>query len=127
MRNYLIRPEPLLFFIYLICFAAGILYFFIEVDTLRLLDQLPDICIFKRLTGLKCPGCGMTHAFLCLGRFQLGEALRYNIFSVFLFYGGLSWLIYLKKIQVKLSNKLMISVFVMVMIYWVIRNMNLIA
>ena len=127
MRNYLIRPEPILSFVYLICFAAAILYFFIEVDTLGLLDQLPDICIFKKLTGLKCPGCGMTHAFICLGRFQLGEALRYNIFSVFLFYGGLSWLICLKNVQLKLSNKIILPLFVVVMIYWVIRNMNLMA
>ena len=127
MRNYLIKPEPLLLFVYFICFVSGFFYFFIDVDTLGLLDQLPEICIFKRLTGLKCPGCGMTHAFICLGRFQFGEALRYNIFSVFLFYGGLLWLIYLKNIQVRLSNKIMISVLVMVMIYWVIRNMNFIA
>jgi hypothetical protein len=127
MKNYLIRPEPILFFIYLICFAAGMLYFFTEMDTLSLLDQLPDICIFKRLTGLKCPGCGMTHAFICLGRFQLGEAIRHNIFSVFLFYGGVAWLIHPKKVQIKVSNRIMVFLFVMVMIYWVIRNMDLVA
>ena len=127
MRNYLIRPELFLFFVYLVCFMAGIVYFVTEVDTLSLLNQLPDLCIFKRLTGFKCPGCGMTHAFVCLGRFQFGEALSYNIFSVFLFYGGLAWLIHLKNIQIKLSNRIMLPVFVMVMIYWVIRNMNLIS
>ena len=127
MKNYLVRPELLLFFVYLTCFAVGILCFFTEMDTLSLLDQFPDICIFKRLTGFKCPGCGMTHAFVCLGRFQLGEAIRHNVFSVFLFYGGLAWLIHPKGVQIRVSNRIMVSLLVLVIIYGVIRNMNLIS
>jgi hypothetical protein len=32
------------------------------------------LCLFKALTGLECPGCGMTRAFLLIGHGRLGEA-----------------------------------------------------
>ena len=128
LRNYRTnnRPETLLLLVYLICFFTGIISFVAEVDTLCLLDKLPEICIFKRLTGYKCPGCGMTHAFLCLGQFQFTEALRYNIFSFFIFYGGLIRIIHLRYFQITLSNRILWLLSVIVMGYGVIRNINLI-
>ncbi|MEI7527712.1 MAG: DUF2752 domain-containing protein [Elusimicrobiota bacterium] len=36
------------------------------------------LCPFKALTGLPCPGCGMTHAFLALGRLDLAGAYAWN-------------------------------------------------
>lgn len=47
---------------------------------LNLLAALPEIplCPFKALTGLPCPGCGMTHAFLALGRLDLAGAWAAN-------------------------------------------------
>lgn len=44
---------------------------------------LPDICIFKNLTGLPCPGCGLTHS--------ITSAVRGNISGSFLFH-RLGWL-----------------------------------
>lgn len=45
-----------------------------------LLGALPSapLCPFKALTGLPCPGCGMTHAFLALGRLDLAGAWAAN-------------------------------------------------
>ena len=45
-----------------------------------LLSVLPKtiLCPFQALTGLPCPGCGMTHAFLALGRLDLSGAYSYN-------------------------------------------------
>ena len=37
-------------------------------------------CIFKCVTGLPCPGCGLTRASLSLISFQWGKVLYYNIF-----------------------------------------------
>ncbi|MDY6834005.1 MAG: DUF2752 domain-containing protein [Chloroflexota bacterium] len=45
----------------------------------------PGLCIFHHLTGLDCPGCGMTRAFHALSHGNPGEAWTYNIFSPFLF------------------------------------------
>ena len=39
-------------------------------------------CIFHTVTGLKCPGCGMTRAFVSLSRLDFTGALGYNALSV---------------------------------------------
>ena len=39
-------------------------------------------CFFRRLTGLQCPGCGMTHAIFSFIHGNYAEAIRYNILSV---------------------------------------------
>ncbi len=35
-------------------------------------------CVFHKLTGLHCPGCGMTRAAHATLHGRLGEAFRYN-------------------------------------------------
>lgn len=37
------------------------------------------ICGFKNLTGLPCPGCGLTHSFCALARGGVGEAFEFNL------------------------------------------------
>lgn len=39
-------------------------------------------CPIHLLTGLRCPGCGMTRAFVSLCHFHFHQAFRYNILSV---------------------------------------------
>lgn len=48
------------------------------------------LCLFRNITGLPCPGCGMTRAFLFLGHGDFYEAIRLNpnsplIFSIIVF------------------------------------------
>lgn len=43
-----------------------------------------ELCWFKRLTALPCPGCGMTRAVLRLARGDVVEALRFNPFALLL-------------------------------------------
>jgi hypothetical protein len=48
------------------------------------LPRLP-LCPFQSLTGLPCPGCGLTHAFCDISHGHLGAAWQANPFG-FLFY-----------------------------------------
>ncbi len=47
--------------------------------------HLPSVCPFYNLTGLPCPGCGLTRAFVCLGHGQWQASLHWH---------PLGWLIY---------------------------------
>jgi len=49
------------------------------------IGHLPSVCPFYNLTGLPCPGCGLTRAFVCLGHGQWHESLHWH---------PLGWLIY---------------------------------
>lgn len=35
-------------------------------------------CLFNLVTGLKCPGCGITRMFICLLRLDFKKAFYYN-------------------------------------------------
>lgn len=39
-------------------------------------------CLFNRLTGLKCPGCGMTRAIAQLCKGHIHNALEYNALCI---------------------------------------------
>jgi hypothetical protein len=47
-------------------------------------SALPLFCPFKALTGVPCPGCGMTHALVSVAKGDFHSALIYNPFSFFL-------------------------------------------
>jgi Protein of unknown function (DUF2752) len=42
------------------------------------LDDLPGLCVWKRVTGRPCFGCGTTHAVSALMHGDLSAAARYN-------------------------------------------------
>lgn len=46
---------------------------------------LPELCHFKRWSGIDCPGCGMTRAFISLARGRVVDAWRYNPAGFLLF------------------------------------------
>jgi hypothetical protein len=39
---------------------------------------LPESCWFKRLTGMDCPGCGLTRSVVCLVHGNFWDAWRFN-------------------------------------------------
>ena len=122
MKHLMKRPEILLAGVYLACFANGLAGALFHIDAGLLLDDLPDLCLFHRLTGYRCPGCGMTHAFLCLGRFEIGEAIRHNVFSIFLFYGGLYSLFFKTRFPFNPSRVQGVVCIGLVVIYGLVRN-----
>lgn len=56
-------------------FLASFIYKASEVNAD---GQYFTICGFKVLTGLPCPGCGLTHSFCAIGRGDLRSAFYFN-------------------------------------------------
>lgn len=54
-------------------------------------SELPGVvlCPFRAVTGLPCPGCGMTRAFCALGHGDLSGAFGYNALAPFVFAAAL--------------------------------------
>ena len=50
------------------------------------------LCLVKGLTGLDCPGCGMTRAFLCIGHGRFADAAAMHPASIpaFLIVAGMA-------------------------------------
>ena len=42
-------------------------------------------CLFKSVTGIPCPGCGMTRAFNAILEFDIVTSFSYNILAIPLF------------------------------------------
>lgn len=98
--------------------------------------QGPILCIFHALTGLECPGCGMTRAFHAIMHGHLQEAVEFNLLSPILFYGMLIVfmldLIYLAsgtRVTVTVSERFKTSAewsgVLIVLLYGILRNLTL--
>ena len=72
-------------------FPIGILIFLTLVYVPNIHFAIP--CFFLRITGIPCPGCGLTRAFAAISRFDLVEAIRANILFLPLTLGGAAYFI----------------------------------
>lgn len=59
----------------------------IVLDSVR----VPELCLFHRASGRRCPGCGMSRAFVLLWRGRVREAVESNPVSPIIF-AALAWL-----------------------------------
>ena len=46
---------------------------------------LPPSCLFRRLTGIGCPGCGLTRCFICLVHGDVSRAWTFNPSGMLIF------------------------------------------
>ena len=58
---------------HILIFAIGLAYYLWIVFT-----DIYIPCIFNKVTGLKCPGCGITHMMLAIARFDFKTAFLEN-------------------------------------------------
>lgn len=87
-------------------------------------------CIFYKLTGLYCPGCGMTRATHALFNGEIMKAIDYNP----LFFSFSPLFIYMAAVQIKsiittgktrairLPYWLTVIVVIAVFAFWILRN-----
>ncbi len=87
VRENTVRNEPYL--VINMAFAliiALILLYSLVFSPLR--DNYPIPCIHERISGEKCPSCGISHSFSLIVRGRIAEAYTWNSrgMSVFLFF-----------------------------------------
>lgn len=83
-------------------------------------------CIFNKLTGLYCPGCGMTRAVHSIMHFRFKNAFRYNML-IFLT-PPLLVLYYFTYTRNKVQSKKILAItLVLAIVYGIARNINLFA
>lgn len=46
---------------------------------------LPELCSFRRMTGMDCAGCGMTRCFIALGHGDFPRAWNFNPAGILLY------------------------------------------
>jgi hypothetical protein len=84
-------------------------------------------CPFHALTGLYCPGCGLTRVILSLMDFDIAQAFRFNslIFLLLPIY-GLYYVLRFKGYK-KYSDYVMIAMLVLTISFGVLRNIPMFA
>ena len=111
----------------LIIILLLVIYYFINKKTGFYIP-----CIFREITGFKCPGCGITHLVFALFRLDFHEAFISNplvfiympfILAYFIYFDYLY--VYDKKDKIfkKIPNIVWIILIIITLIYGVIRNL----
>ena len=54
---------------------------------------MPSVCPFFNVTGVPCPGCGLTRSFVCFAHAHLSEAFRWHLLGPGFFSGALLYLL----------------------------------
>ncbi len=88
-------------------------------------------CLIYRLFRIKCPGCGMTRAAVCIGRGDFRSAFSYNALSITLMPVLVFYLVF-RQIKEYKGGKgfstweyiLLVMFFVITVLYTVMRNIN---
>jgi hypothetical protein len=56
-----------------------------DLEERRGVVKLMPQCMFKKVTGLPCPSCGMSRAFCSISRRRIADAFGYNPLSMLLY------------------------------------------
>ena len=108
--------------------AAGCVYVAL-VDPNR--SSLYPQCPFKALTGLDCPGCGITRALHSLLHGNLVQAADHNLLAVVLSVVALGWFV-VARVQRRRGRptprfsygpRVTITLGLVVLAFWVLRNL----
>ncbi|GAB6991059.1 DUF2752 domain-containing protein [Paenibacillus pini] len=79
-------------------------------------------CVFHELTGLYCPGCGMTRVILSLLRLDGVQAFRYNPLVFILLPLYVMYFITQKKQMNRTSNGIMAVMLIVTLAFGLLRN-----
>lgn len=80
------------------------------------------ICVLKNVTGLPCPGCGLTRAYLSLFHGDISKAFRYH--PLFLLPAILLILLIYNKVRINkfiINEKLVIGFIIIFLVIYALR------
>jgi len=56
-----------------------ILLFFIHTGhSIGFLNELPHFCLFQKIFGIPCPGCGITRSLIAISELDIATSWQYN-------------------------------------------------
>ena len=101
---------------------ALIAYFFVYKYT-----GLAIQCPIHFVTGLYCPGCGLTRMLFAIIKLDFYQAFRFNplVFILLVIYIIYFIIKYIFKANIKIPNRVSYSLIVVLIIYGIIRNIPL--
>lgn len=91
-------------------------------------------CLLHRLTGLHCPGCGMTRAAYASLHGDFGAAFRFNPLGMILLPGALvaialELLVWVRgkplPVTLRVGGRWAWAMVVLILLFWVLRNIPL--
>lgn len=115
--------------LFLLCTLSIIFAFVLRYVNIKY--NIGLVCISNKISGLYCPGCGMTRAVFSLMELDFYQAFRYNIFSIILLpilvvYGlcsGCGWIFNKNNpVENKIPTIFWIIIIVLLLIYGILRN-----
>lgn len=106
-------------------FIIGILVLISGVLYLKVISPVFNIhipCIFNKITGFDCPGCGITRASLALLDGNIYQAFRYNMLVFFLIPLYVVYAV-LEKKRLMQQGKVMMTIMLLVTgLFFILRN-----
>ncbi len=116
----MLHNKKVLFFGLLL--LALIAYFFVDKYT-----GLAIQCPIHFVTGLYCPGCGLTRMLFAIIKLDFYQAFRFNplVFILLVIYIIYFIIKYIFKANIKIPNRVSYSLIVVLIIYGIIRNIPL--
>lgn len=110
--------------------AAGCVYLAVA-DPNKASSWYPE-CPFKAITGLDCPGCGITRALHALLTGHPGRAIDHNALVALAAIGAVVWLAVNKvralrgrpPLQLKHTTAWGVAAGVTVFAFWIVRNLH---
>jgi len=62
-----------------------ILIFFVFIGHfVAVLNKLPHFCLFQKIFGIPCPGCGMIRSFIAFSQLDIVSSWEYNPVGIFI-------------------------------------------
>lgn len=101
--------------------VSGIIYLKVIAPTFNI--HIP--CVFNKLTGLDCPGCGMTRATLAMLEGNIYQAFRWNMLIFILApLLGIYFILEAKQKFAKHNKFLMGTMLALTALFFVLRNLE---